>query len=72
MKVHQNEQGYVIVQDSSDWVPASGGTETPFFARSGARLLYVWQPSTGSHAYLNVETDMILSEEESRFHLGTY
>jgi hypothetical protein len=28
------------------------------------RLLYVWQPSTGNHAYLNLDNDMILSEKE--------
>jgi len=51
----QNEQG--------NWVPACGGTETPFRMR-GYKLLYVWQQSTGRHAYLNVETDMILSDAE--------
>ena len=51
----QNEQGH--------WVPACGGTETPFRMR-GYKLLYVWQQSTGRHAYLNVETDMILSAAE--------
>jgi hypothetical protein len=49
---------------NGDWFPASGGTETPFTARNGMRVLYVWQPSTGNHAYLNLDNDMILSEKE--------
>ena len=51
-------------QDDS-WVPASGGLEVPFKSRSGKRLQYVWQPSTGQHAYLDVDSDVILSDEEA-------
>ena len=55
-----------------NWVPACGGTETPFYTRSGKRLLYVYQPTTGDHAYLDCESDLILTDEESRTHLGTF
>jgi len=48
-----------------NWFPASNGTETPFVTRTGHRLLYCWQPSTGKHAYLNCETDLILSDQEA-------
>lgn len=58
--------------EQGPWVPACGGTEVPFTARSGRRLLYCWQPSTGKHAYLDVATDLILSDEEARAALGTY
>ena len=47
------------------WVPACGGTETPFRSRSGKVLLYCWQKSTGRHAYLDCGTDIILSDEEA-------
>lgn len=47
------------------YYPANGGTEVPFIARSGRRLLYVYQPSSGKHAYLDCGTDMILSAEEA-------
>lgn len=47
------------------WIAACGGTETPFLSRSGKTLLYCHQPSTGRHAYLDVGTDMILSDEEA-------
>ena len=57
--------------EQGNWFPASGGTETPFTTRTGHKLLYVWQPSTGRHAYLDMGTDMILTDEESRGVLGT-
>lgn len=50
--------------EQGNWYPASGGTEEPFTVK-GYRLLYVYQPSTGRHAYLNLDTDMILSEKEA-------
>lgn len=55
-----------------DWVPASGGTEVPFLTRSGATLLYCYQPRSGKHAYLDCGTDMILTDEEARNLLGTW
>lgn len=54
------------------WIPACGGTETPFTSRLGIRLLYCYQPTTGRHAYLNMDTDFILSDEEARAALDTY
>lgn len=55
---------------NGNWYPASGGTETPFITRTGARLLYCWQPSTGRHAYLNCDTDLILDDEEAALLMG--
>ncbi len=52
------------------WFPACGGTETPFLSRSGKRLLYCWQPSTGRHAYLDMSNDTFLSDEEAQLALG--
>ena len=46
-----------------NWVPACGGTEQPFLMK-GYRLLYVWQQSTGQHAYLNLDTDINLTDRE--------
>lgn len=59
-------------KEQGNWFPANGGTETPFFTRSRRRLIYCWQPSTGRHAYLDCDTDIIMSEEEARLALGTY
>lgn len=56
--------------EQGDWYPASGGTETPFTTATGRRVLYCWQPSTGRHAYLDLGTDFILSDEEAGAALG--
>lgn len=55
-----------------DWFPACNGTEEPFFTRTGRRLLYCYQPSTGNHAYLDCETDLILSDDEAMQILNTF
>ncbi len=57
-------------KQQGNWVPANGGTETPFTTRSGRRLLYCWQQSTGKHAYLDCGTDLILSDEEAALAIG--
>ena len=49
---------------NGNWYPACAGTEVPFVSRSGRRLLYCWQPSTGKHAYLDCDTDTILTDSE--------
>ncbi len=56
--------------EQGPWVPACSGTEVPFTTRNGRRLLYCWQPSTGSHAYLDCNTDLILTNEEAQLALG--
>jgi hypothetical protein len=53
-----------------EWLPAANGTEMPFTARSGARLLYCFQPRSGRHAYLDLGTDLILTDDEACLHLG--
>lgn len=77
MNNSMSEQGRPIAvakrdPEQGNWFPACGGTEKPFRSRNGFLLLYCWQPTTGNHAYINVETDMILSEEEARAALGIY
>lgn len=54
-----------ITAEQGDWIPACGRTEVPFTSRSGRTLLYCWQASTGRHAYLDVTTDIMLSDEEA-------
>jgi hypothetical protein len=44
------------------WVPASGGTETPYFQRDGRRVLYCWNPQLSEHALLDLGTDIFLDE----------
>ena len=59
-------------KSQGNWFPANNGNEIPFVTRTGKRLLYVWQPSTGNHAYLDCDTDLILSDEDARFALAIY
>lgn len=59
-------------KEQGDWQPANGGTETPFMTRNKRRLLYCWQPTTGRHAYLDMDSDHILTDQEARLALGTY
>lgn len=56
--------------EQGNWFPACDGTEKPFTTRTGKRLLYVWQPTTGKHAYLDLGSDMILTDEEAQATLG--
>jgi hypothetical protein len=57
-------------KQQGNWIPANGGTEKPFFTRNRRRLLYCYQPSTGKHAYLDLDTDLILTHEEAACALG--
>ncbi len=62
-----------IARDNNGaWVPACGGTEVPFTTRGGRRLLYCYQATTGRHAYLDLGTDLILSDEEAELVLGKF
>jgi len=52
-----------------NWEPAC---DVPFISRSGRRLLYCYQASTGKHQYLDCDTDIILTDEEARAYLQTW
>lgn len=58
--------------EAGNWIPACAGTETPFTTRTGRRLLYCYQPLTGRHAYLDLGTDIILSDAEAEQALALY
>ena len=45
-------------QQSDVWVAACGGRET-VFTHDGVEWLYVWNPATREHGYLNVGTDIV-------------
>lgn len=59
-------------KDQGNWYPACGGTEEPFVTRNGFRLMYCWQPATGRHAYINLETDIVMTDDEAQLALGVY
>ena len=60
------EFAIAIAERVDRWVPANGGTETVFTSRSGVRMLYCFNPQLGQHAYLNVDTDVIMTNEEAQ------
>ena len=60
----------LVVMSEGRWVPACGGTEVPFRTRTGRTLLYCWNPVTGVHAYLDVDSDLVLSDEDARLALA--
>jgi len=49
--------------DQGTILPACGGTEVPSVI-NGRRWLYVWQPSSGRHGWLNMETDVVTWHRE--------
>ena len=53
-----------------NWIPACGGTERPFRTRTGKTLLYCWDTRSGNHAYLDCESDIILTDAEALEALG--
>ena len=58
--------------EQGNWFPACDGTEQPFITRTGMRLLYCYQPTTGRHAYLNLNTDIILTDAEAQAALALF
>tara|TARA_R110000803_G_scaffold28011_10_gene65131 strand:- start:3625 stop:3849 length:225 start_codon:yes stop_codon:yes gene_type:complete len=50
-------------RNNGNWVAACGGTETPFTINR-VRVLYCYQPASGKHAYMNLDTDMVMTDEE--------
>jgi hypothetical protein len=51
------EYAAALAERADRWVPACGGHEEAFL-HNGTRYLYVWNPATEEHAYLNLDTDM--------------
>ena len=58
--------------NTDNWIPACGGTEQPFITRTGMKLQYLWNTTTGEHAYINCFTDIILTTEEAISALEVY
>ena len=46
------------------WVVACGGTEQPFTNRNARRMVYVFNPATGRHAYLDLGSDIVFADVE--------
>ena len=50
-------------EERGNWVAACGGREEPMTV-NGTRVLYCWHTGTGKHAYLNLDTDIIMTDAE--------
>lgn len=50
-------------RENGPWIVACGGKE-PIMKVKSFRVQYMYQPSTGRHAYYNFDTDMFLSDHE--------
>ena len=63
MKAGQAEYTAAYVRDADGqpqdrWVPGGCGTETPYLF-DGRWTLYVWNPRTAQHGYLDMATDVV-------------
>lgn len=50
--------------DSNGWMPACGGTETPFRTRTGHTVLYMYNIITAKHAYYIKDEDIFIEYEQ--------
>lgn len=57
------EYTMAVTMKRDAWVPACGGTETPFLA-CGKRILYVYNPKQHKHAFLDLGSDMVMTDDE--------
>ena len=49
---------------AANWIPASHGTEVPFITKSGARVCWMFDTVNGVHAYMDLDRDMVIDDEE--------
>jgi hypothetical protein len=57
------EYKLAVAGNKDAWVPACGGTETVFTV-CGKRVLYGYNPKQHKHAYLDLDSDMVMSDED--------
>lgn len=50
-------------RDMAAWIPACGGTETPF-TKNGKKYLYMWNYRTKEHAYYCITDDIFVEDIE--------
>ena len=59
-----------VTAKADRWVPANGGLEEPCTAKSGREVLYVYNPATGQHGYLDLDTDIVWTGRDVAHLLG--
>ena len=50
--------------DTDSWTLVDGGNKVPFVTRDGKKFLLVWNPKLRCQGYLDVEEDVIISDDE--------
>jgi hypothetical protein len=60
----ENERFNIMNYKLKNFIPACGGTEEPFKTRTGITVQYLWNPTTKEHAYINCDTDILLTDYE--------
>lgn len=55
------EYAAAVAERADRWVPACGGQEVEF-VHKGRRWLYVFNPATGAHGYLDLDADLVTPE----------
>ena len=63
MTKSQIEFNTAISMKLDNWVPACGGTEEIMVVRN-KRILYCFNQKQNRHAYLDVDSDMIMTDDE--------
>jgi hypothetical protein len=58
----EREYWTAINEQADRWVVAACGTEVPSVRPDGRRVLYVFNPGTGEHGYLDLATDVVEAE----------
>ena len=46
------------------WVPACGGNEIPYRDKLGRMVLYVFNPATGKHGFLDMGQDIVFEDHD--------
>ncbi|MEE9159908.1 MAG: hypothetical protein V3U60_16175 [Gammaproteobacteria bacterium] len=54
----------VIASGADSWVVGNGGTEMPTKTRNGILVQVMYNAKTGQHAYLNCDSDTIMTDAE--------
>jgi hypothetical protein len=62
MKQPTSEYRLAMADKVDEWIPACGGHEEPFTVNH-TRWQYMYNPATGEHGYLNLDTDIIETPE---------
>jgi len=58
------EYSRAVATKANRWVPGCGGREVEYLNKSGVRVLYVFNPATQQHGWLNLDSDIVFSTSE--------